>query len=133
MSVESEVLAATDALVADFGAGRVEAYFARMAPDATFVFHTSAERLESRDDYRALWERWVADDGFRVRSCVSSNRVVQVLGPDSAVLAHDVATRVATNEGEEEFAERETIVFARRDAGWLVIHEHLSAAPSCTS
>lgn len=128
MTVESEVLAAADALVSDFGAGRVEDYFAHMAPDATFVFHTTPERLGSRDAYRALWERWEREDGFRVLSCASTGRVVQVLGDDVAVLVHDVATRVATNDGEEALAERETIVFARRDGGWRVVHEHLSGA-----
>jgi ketosteroid isomerase-like protein len=53
---------------------------------------------------------------------------VQVLGDDVAVLAHDVATRIATNDGEEVLAERETIVFARREAVWRVVHEHLSGA-----
>lgn len=129
MSVESEVLAAAEALVADFGAGRVEEYFARLAPDATFVFHTAPARLTSRAAYRALWDTWVADDGFRVLACTSSDRAVQPLGPDAAVVVHDVATRVATHAGEEELAERETIVFARRDGVWLVVHEHLSAAP----
>ena len=128
MSVEHEVRAAADALVADFGAGRVDAYFARMAEDATFVFHTTPERLASRAAYRALWERWSAEDGFRVLSCASRDQVVQVLGGDAAVLAHDVTTRVATHDGEEELRERESIVFVRRDGRWLVVHEHLSAA-----
>ena len=128
MSVEHEVRAAADALVADFGAGRVDAYFARMAEDATFVFHTTPERLASRAAYRDLWERWSAEDGFRVLACASRDQEVQVLGDDAAVLAHDVTTRVATHDGEEELRERESIVFARRDGRWLVVHEHLSAA-----
>ena len=128
MSVEHEVRAAADALVADFGAGRVDAYFARMAEDAAFVIHTTPERLASRAAYRALWERWSADDGFRVLACTSRDQEVQVLGDDAAVLAHDVTTRVATHDGEEELQERESIVFARRDGRWLVVHEHLSAA-----
>jgi ketosteroid isomerase-like protein len=129
VSVERDVLAAADALVADFGSGRVEEYFARLAPDATFVFHTSGERLQSRDAYRSVWDRWVADDDFRVLACTSSNRVVQELGEGFAVLAHDVATRVATRDGEQDLAERETIVFGRRNGEWLVVHEHLSPAP----
>jgi ketosteroid isomerase-like protein len=126
-AMEAEVLAAADALVADFGGGRVDAYFARLAPDATFVFYTSPERLESREEYRALWDRWVAEDQFRVLACTSSNRIVQPLGADAAVLAHDVTTRVSTTAGERELTESESIVFARRDGEWLVVHEHLSA------
>ena len=127
MSAEQEVRDAADALVDDFGAGRVEEYFARMAPEATFVFHTAPERLTSRAAYRELWARWVAEDGFRVVSCRSSAQVVQVLAADVAVLSHDVATRIATRAGEEDLSERESIVFARVDGAWLVVHEHLSA------
>jgi ketosteroid isomerase-like protein len=128
MTIEAEILAAADALVADFGGGRVEEYFSRLAPDATFLFYTApGERLESRAAYRRRWETWETQDGFRVLACVSSNRAVRPLGPDAAVLSHDVATRVATSAGEEDLAEQETIVFARRDGAWLVVHEHLSA------
>lgn len=128
MSVEQEVRQAAAELVEDFGAGRVEEYFDRLAPDAVFVFHTAPARLESRAAYRALWDRWVAEDGFRVVSCSSSGTVVQPLGADAAVFAHDVATRVATAAGEEDLRERETIVFERRRGRWVVVHEHLSAA-----
>jgi ketosteroid isomerase-like protein len=129
MSVEEEVRAAVAALVADFGAGRVDEYFAGLAPDATFVFHTSPERLESRDAYRALWDRWVREDGFLVLSCTSTNVLVQRLGDDAGVVSHEVATRISTNAGEEDVRERESIVFARRDGRWLVVHEHLSVNP----
>lgn len=129
MTIKVEVLAAADALVADFGGGRVEEYFARLAPDATFLFYTApGERLASRAAYRRLWERWETEDGFRVLGCVSSNRAVRPLGPAAAVLSHDVATRVATSAGEEDLTEQETIVFARCDGAWLVVHEHLSAS-----
>ena len=66
MTTEREVRDAADALVADFGAGRVEEYFARLAPEATFVFHTAPARLGSRAAYRELWGRWVAEDGLLV-------------------------------------------------------------------
>ena len=127
MSAEQEVRAAAAALVEDFGAGRVDAYFARLAPDASFVFHTSPERLASRDAYRALWDRWEREDGFRVLACRSSSQHVQVLADDVAVLTHDVATRVAAGGAEEQLEQRESIVFARRDGTWLVVHEHLSS------
>ncbi len=129
MNVEEEVRVAAAALVADFGAGRVEDYFARLATDATFVFHTSPERLGSRDAYRALWGRWEREDGFRVLECRSTGQRVQVLADDIAVLTHEVATRVEAGGAEEQLAERESVVFARRDGTWLVVHEHLSAAP----
>lgn len=128
MSVEQEVRDAVAGLVADFGGGRVEAYFARMADTATFVFYATPGRLESRAAYRALWDRWEAEDGFRVLSCASRDQLVDVLADDAAVLSHAVTTRVATHAGEEELEERETIVLARRDGRWLVVHEHLSAA-----
>ncbi|MGW1067519.1 YybH family protein [Streptomyces aureus] len=121
-----EIRTAADALVAAFAEGRLDDYFGAFAPDATFVFHTTPQRLGSTAEYRALWQRWVEEDGFRVLGCVSSEPLVQPFG-DTAVFSHDVQTRVATHAGEETLLERETIVFARsEDGAWLAVHEHLS-------
>ncbi|MFD6552441.1 nuclear transport factor 2 family protein [Streptomyces sp. NPDC058398] len=121
-----DVRDAADALVAAFAEGRLDDYFGAFAPDATFVFHTTPERLGSTAEYRALWQRWAEQDGFRVLGCTSSARLVQPFG-DTAVFSHDVETRVATHAGEETVHERETIVFARSaDGAWLAVHEHLS-------
>ncbi len=128
-AVEQEVLAAADALVRAFASGDSAAYFACFAPEATFVFHTTPQRLGSRAAYESLWEQWVTEDGFRVVSCTSTNPVVQVLGPDAAVFAHDVATVVEVGGEREALSERESIVFARRDDVWMAVHEHLSPAP----
>lgn len=123
-----EVLTAAGDLVSAFGEGRLDDYFAAFAPDATFVFHTTPERLTSTADYRALWNRWVTEDGFRVLACASTGRRVQLLG-EAAVFSHDVETTISTTAGEETLRERETIVFHRQESGrWLAVHEHLSAA-----
>ena len=129
MSAEREVLTAAEALVQAFASGDSAAYFACFVPEATFVFHTTPTRLESRAAYEALWAQWVEQDAFAVVSCVSTDRRVQLLGPDAAVFTHDVATVVDVGGSREELAERETIVFARRDGAWLAVHEHLSPAP----
>lgn len=125
-TVEQQVLAAADALVRAFAGGHRAAYFACFAPEATFVFHTTPQRLGSRAAYEALWEQWVTEDGFAVVSCASANQVVQVLGPDAAVFAHDVTTVVEVGGEREELHERESIVFVRRDEVWMAVHEHLS-------
>jgi uncharacterized protein (TIGR02246 family) len=126
---EAEVRAAAERLVAAFGSGRLDDYFACFADDASFVFYTTAERLESVAAYRQLWDQWVREDGFRVAGCVSSAVRFQVLG-DVAVMVHNVSTDVVTNAGAETLHERETIVFARQgDGRWLAVHEHLSPAP----
>jgi ketosteroid isomerase-like protein len=121
------VLEAADRLVAAFGSHDVRGYFAAFRPDATFVFHTHPEPLRSRAAYEDLWRTWEAD-GFRVLSCVSSDRHVQDLG-DLAVFTHRVATRVVLDGTEEQLDERETIVFAATPSGWLAVHEHLSPVP----
>ena len=126
--MEDEVRKAVDRIVAAFGAERLDEYFSCFAPDATFVFHTTPERLRSPDEYRALWARWVADDAFHVRSCRTSDTRVQVLG-EVAVVTHDVETEISTNAGDETLHERETIVLARRSGDWLAVHEHLSPRP----
>jgi ketosteroid isomerase-like protein len=126
--VRNTVADAAARLVAAFGEGRVNDYFDCFAADASFVFYTTPERLESRAAYRSLWHRWESEDGFRVLECESSNPLITPVGDDAAVFVHDVATVVATNAGEERLAERETIVFAWRDGAWLAVHEHLSPA-----
>jgi ketosteroid isomerase-like protein len=127
--VEGQVLEAADRLVAAFGEGRVDDYFACFHPRATFVFYTAERRLESAAEWRELWDSLVREEGFEVLECHSSGRRVQELG-DAAVFTHDVETRVSTLAGgEETLRERETIVFVRRDEGsWLAVHEHLSPA-----
>ncbi len=125
---ERQVLQAADRLVAAFGGGRVDDYFACFHPEATFVFYTTDHRLESSAAWRELWGSLEREEGFRVLECHSSARRVQDLG-ESAVFTHDVETRVSTRAGEETLRERETIVFARQtDGGWLAVHEHLSPA-----
>jgi uncharacterized protein (TIGR02246 family) len=125
-SAEQEVLRAVDAIIDNFANHRPEAYFAGFATDATFVFHTSGARLESREEYEREWARWERDDGFRVISCASSARRLQFVGDDIAIFTHDVQTRVDSDGGAADQSERETIVMQRRDGRWLCIHEHLS-------
>jgi uncharacterized protein (TIGR02246 family) len=115
-------------LVAAFGEGRVEDYFACFAEDATFLFH-DVPWLGSRDAYRAAWDGWMQRDGFAVLAVEADLIAVQLLG-DTAVVTHALTTRQRTDAGEETLRERETIVFAKRgDGRWLVVHEHLSPLP----
>ncbi|TAM66151.1 MAG: DUF4440 domain-containing protein [Microbacteriaceae bacterium] len=125
MSTEDEVLLAVDAIIDDFGNHRRAAYFSRFAADATFVFHTSPARLESRAEYEELWCGWERDDEFHVISCQSTNRRVQLLD-DIAVFTHDVDTTVSLGGQVEHSRERETILMERRGDEWLCVHEHLS-------
>lgn len=127
--VESVRVAARD-LVEAFGRHDTEAYFAAFTPDATFVFHTTPERLGSRAEYERLWSGWEREDGFRVLSCRSSNGHVRLVGEDGAVFSHDVETTVSSGGATSTVRERETIVFQRAGGRWLAVHEHLSAAPA---
>ena len=54
MSTTDEVLAAARHLVQAFGRHDTAAYFDCFAPDATFIFHTTATRLASRAEYQRL-------------------------------------------------------------------------------
>lgn len=121
-----DVVGAAEAIVDAFAANDGDRYFARFAPDATFCFYAEPSRLDDRATYERLWRGWIAD-GWRVKTCTSSNQLVQTF-PGGAVFTHDVATTVATADGEDSTRERETIVF-RFDGDRLVaIHEHLSPA-----
>jgi len=121
-----EVRAAANAIVGAYGTHRTEDYFQAFHPEATFVFYSSPERIESRAAFREAWDTWVRDDGFRVLECVSSDQLIQLFG-DVAVFMHRLTTRLRTNAGGETVLERETIVFSRQaDGSWLAVHEHLS-------
>jgi len=122
---ERDALQAVDAIIDDYAHHRRDAYFSRFAPEATFVFHTADARLESRAEYEALWRSWEDDHAFRVVSCASTRRRMQMLG-DVAVFSHRVDTVLQMDDVEERPAERETIVVALRDGVWLGVHEHLS-------
>lgn len=122
------VLAAAGRLVTAFAATDTAGYFACFAPDATFVFHPERARLDSRDEYERLWDSWLAS-GWRVESCSSSNRLVQVYG-DAAVLSHDVSTVTSTHGVEAAAYERESLFFRVVRGRVLAVHEHLSPAPS---
>ena len=125
---EREVLAAAEQLVGAFSRTDTEAYFAAFAPEASFIFHPEAQRLESRSDYEALWNSWLAD-GWSVIGCESTDVRVQLCGT-SAVFSHTVKTTTRVKETSETLEERETIVFARDGDRILAVHEHLSTVPS---
>lgn len=122
---ESEVFAAADAIIGNFGHHRTAEYFAGFAPEASFVFHTAERRLETRAEYESLWSSWEADDGFRVHACESTDRRVQLFG-EVAIFTHSVKSGIEFSGVVDEVTERETIVFQRREGGWFAIHEHLS-------
>lgn len=124
-----QVLTATDELIAAFAATDTAAYFACFSPGATFVFHPEQERLDDRAAYEKRWASWL-DDGWRVVSCTSSDRLVQVFG-DTAVLSHTVDTVIEVHGEQSTLRERESIVFVRdHDGRILAVHEHLSPVPA---
>jgi ketosteroid isomerase-like protein len=119
-----DVARAAEEIVDAFAATDGDRYFACFAPDATFCFYTEQSRLNDRAAYEKLWRDWTAS-GWRVHSCVSSARLVQTF-PGGAVFTHDVATTIATAEGEQKTRERETIVFRTEGDKLVAVHEHLS-------
>ena len=126
--LERQVAAAAAAIVTAFGSHDFEAYFAGFADDASFIFHTTPERLESREAYERLWREWERSAGFRVIGCSSTNGRVQVYG-DVGVFVHDVETTLQMDGEQSTVSERETIVFHHRAGAWLAVHEHLSPQP----
>ncbi|MGH3365983.1 MAG: nuclear transport factor 2 family protein [Nocardioidaceae bacterium] len=120
-----------ESLVAAFAASDASAYFAHFHPRATFLFHDTRQRLESRAEYEALWADWERTDGFRVLACESTEQRVQDYG-ELAVFTHTVRTRRVVAGEEEELFERETIVLSRDGDRWTCVHEHLSPDPRAT-
>lgn len=126
MSAVDEVLASAAKIVDDFGNHRTADYFSGFAADATFMFYTHTERLNSRAEYEALWASWEINDGFRVHGCRSRDQRVQILVESAAVFTHYVESDVEFAGDVSTITERETIVFERRNGVWLAVHEHLS-------
>jgi len=126
VSAVDEVLASAAKIVDDFGNHRTADYFSGFAADATFMFYTHTERLNSRAEYEALWASWEINDGFRVHGCRSRDQRVQILVESAAVFTHYVESDVEFAGDVSTITERETIVFERRNGVWLAVHEHLS-------
>ncbi len=126
--IEEQVTAAAAAIVSAFGSHNTAAYFDGFASDASFVFYTSPERLDSRAAYERLWAEWESEAGFKVHGCVSRNGRVQ-LHAGVGIFVHDVETDVELDAVRTTVFERETIVFESRDGQWLAVHEHLSPQP----
>jgi ketosteroid isomerase-like protein len=123
-----EVLQAAEAMIGAFAASDTEAYFNCFDESATFIFYYEPARLESRAEYRVLWDAWMGQ-GVKVTSCRSLNQRVQLVG-SCGVFTHDVESTFEENGELEQRRERETIIFARFDDGSIrSIHEHLSASP----
>lgn len=117
-----------ESLVAAFAASDAQRYFAHFHREATFLFHDTPGRIESRAIYEAMWAEWERDDGFRVLQCDSLNRRMQEYA-DLAVFTHDVRTLRLIDGAEDEVFERETIVLRREGDSWTCVHEHLSRDP----
>jgi ketosteroid isomerase-like protein len=126
MSEMNAVLAAAAKIVDDFGNHRTHAYFSGFATDASFMFYTHSERLESTQAYQELWATWESEDGFKVHACRSSHQLVQMLGGDAAVFSHLVSSDIEFAGEVSTVEERETIVFTKVGDRWLAVHEHLS-------
>jgi len=120
-------LTAIDRLIESFGRHDRDAYFDCFATDATFLFHNSPVRLESREEYETLWREWEELGDFKVLSCVSTKRRIQILG-DTAIFSHDVRTEVSMGGQRNTIGERESIIMHCANNRWLCVHEHLSVA-----
>ena len=119
----AQVEAAADHLVASFAGHDCHRYFDAFDARATFVFHSSPQVLTSRPAYEQEWSKWEVD-GFHVDSCTSTERRIDLVTPDVAILTHSVTTQIRGVDQAQR--ERETIVFRRTDGRWLAVHEHLS-------
>ena len=129
---EQAVLDVADTIVAAYASTDTKAYFAGFDDNASFVFHSEENRLNSRAEYERLWDEWV-QSGWRVVSCTSSNRLVQVF-PGGAVFSHTVETVIDSSDGPDAYTERESMVFRTEGEGSLIaIHEHLSSALSAAA
>ena len=121
-----EVREAYEGLVSAFREGRVDDKFAFFADDATVA--DGGRWFGSLEEYRAGWDRWLAEQGGFVPPDSVETRILKlrVFG-DAAVLIHSIDSRQRTDSGEERELEIETIVFGRQpDGRWLIVHQQIS-------
>lgn len=130
MTDEEQVLEAAATIVAAFGSNDKERYFSLFSSDATFIFHASSSRLNSRAEYESEWSAWELT-GFRIHSCSSSDPKVTFHGGGSvAVFSHTVRTDLTVGSERLQAGERESIVFELVNGTWIAVHEHLSIDPN---
>jgi ketosteroid isomerase-like protein len=130
MTTEQEVLEAAAEIVAAFGSHDKEKYFSLFSPDATFIFHSSPNRLNTRGEYEDEWSHW-EKDGFIIHSCSSINPKVTLHTEGKvAVFSHSVRTDLTMGADRIKTGERESIIFELIDGSWIAVHEHLSVDPN---
>ena len=130
MAVEDQVLEAAANIVAAFGSNNKERYFSLFSPEATFIFHSSNNRLNSRAEYESEWSTWELT-GFRIHSCTSSDPKVTIHGGGKvAVFLHTVRTDLTVGSERFQSGERESIIFELVNGTWIAVHEHLSIDPN---
>ena len=130
MAVEDQVLEAAAKIVAAFGSHDKQTYFSLFSPDATFIFHSSNSRLNSRAEYESEWQAWELT-GFIIHSCSSSDPKVTLHGDGKvAIFSHNVRTDLTVGSERVQSRERESIVFEFTDGKWIAVHEHLSVDPN---
>ena len=130
MTSHQEVLKAAAEIVAAFGSHDKEKYFSLFSPEATFIFHSSPTRLNSRAEYENEWNTWELE-GFQVHSCTSSDQLVTIHGEGKvAVFSHTVRTDLTFGSERTQTGERESIIFELTNGQWIAVHEHLSIDPT---
>lgn len=130
MSDEKGVIEAAAKIVAAFGSNDKETYFPFFSADATFIFHSSGSRLNSRAEYESEWRAWELT-GFTVHSCISSDPKVTFHSHDTvAVYSHTVRTDLTVGSERFQSGERESIIFELKNGAWIAVHEHLSVDPN---
>ena len=130
MAVEDQVLEAAAKIVAAFGSNDKQTYFSLFSPNATFIFHSSSNRLNSRAEYESEWQAWELT-GFRIHSCSSSDPKVTLHGDGKvAIFSHNVRTDLTVGPERLQSRERESIVFEFTNGKWIAVHEHLSVDPN---
>lgn len=121
---EKAALQVAQEIVNSYAAFDKEQYFAKFAPECTFIF-PGMPRIENRDEYEQMWAEW-EHEGWRVISCTSTNQRVACAG-NSAVFSHVVDTEIREGRESRSLHEIETIVLALVEGQVLAVHEHLSS------
>jgi uncharacterized protein (TIGR02246 family) len=95
-----------------------------VAPDITWISHTSTERQDGRDVFVKALRQTMARK--RTISWQERNIRVQVLG-EAAVVSFFYTHHARFGDRTVDRLSRATYVFAKRQGQWLLVHDHSSA------
>lgn len=123
--IKQEILRLEEELVAAFNVGDIDAVLTAFDSDLTGFSSTQHMRLASLNELRKTFEYYLTQSS-KVDYIISDPQV-DVYG-ETAVITFYWTVRIRNGKNRRPIEGRGTHVFAKKDDGWKIVHEHFSRA-----